>query len=103
MYRLVLIGILFIWSAQFAQAEHIDFRERDMRTIVVGEVRSNPVFYGCQDRRAAIELSTWIDDYGVLFYLDYRWNGEPKVFLYRHTENISDNTPPAAPTNLEIQ
>lgn len=54
--------ILFIgWFIQFAFADHINFRERDMRTITIGQTRESPVFYGCQNKRKAIELSTWID------------------------------------------
>jgi hypothetical protein len=54
------VSLIFV-SPQLAEADHINFRERDMRVIVVGETREYPVFYGCQDKQATIELSTWID------------------------------------------
>jgi hypothetical protein len=57
----VALILLFGCFSQIAFADHINFRDRDMRTIVVGETRENPVFYGCQDKQATIELSTWID------------------------------------------
>jgi hypothetical protein len=53
--------LFFGWFPQNAFADHINFRERDMRTIAVGQTRVSPIFYGCQNKRAAIELSTWID------------------------------------------
>jgi hypothetical protein len=53
--------LLFCCFSQITFADHINFRERDMRKVVVGETRDNLIFYGCQDRQATIELSTWID------------------------------------------
>jgi len=61
-YYLVAALAVFIGALpQTANADHINFREKDMRPIIVGETRQGLKFYGCQDKQATIELSTLID------------------------------------------
>jgi hypothetical protein len=63
--KFAVVLVLFLCgTSQNGYAEHINFREKDMRTIVVGEQRENEIFYGCMSKQAAVELSILIDQYG---------------------------------------